>query len=272
MTTVVCCIAKSENRYIREWVGYYKTLGFTNIIIFDNNDINGEKFNEVISDYINDGFVIIRDVRGKKAYHQQSYQDCYDEFGQKYDWIAYFDVDEFLELDKKYETINDFLSESFFDKAQVIRVSWKHFDDNDLLTVSNNNYNVRERFTRQALNDFRENFWTKGILRGKLPKITISHDVDGAHLIKIPEVKQAVNCVGLFVDNNTFRNGRCWKNAWLCHYRFKTMEEYVNKRKRGWSVEGYSDEFVQNLFNCNMFFDINKRTKEKEELYYNLIG
>lgn len=272
MKTAICCIAKCENNYIREWVEYYKNLEFSNVIIYDNNDINGERFEDVIGDYINHGFVIVRDVRGKQSYHQQSYQDCYNEFGHEYDWIAYFDVDEFLELDKKYKNVNEFLSEPFFEKAQVIRVSWKHFDDNDLTCIVDGNYNIRNRFTREANANYIENSWTKGILRGKLPNITISHCVDGAHLINIEQIKYAVNCVGEAVNNNTIRNGRCWENAWLCHYRFKTMEEYVSKKKRGWSVEGYSKEFVNNLFNCDMFFCINQKTQEKVDLYEKLVN
>ena len=45
-------IAKNENLYIREFVEYYRKLNFTKIIIFDNNDINGETFDYIINDYI----------------------------------------------------------------------------------------------------------------------------------------------------------------------------------------------------------------------------
>ena len=44
MKTALCAIAKNENLYIREWVEYYMKLGFSNIILYDNNNINGERF------------------------------------------------------------------------------------------------------------------------------------------------------------------------------------------------------------------------------------
>ena len=62
--TLVCGIAKLENDYIREWVEHYKKLGFTNVVIYDNNDTNGERFEDVIGDYISEGYVIIEDARG----------------------------------------------------------------------------------------------------------------------------------------------------------------------------------------------------------------
>ncbi len=41
-----------ENDYIRFFVEYYKNLHFDKIFIYDNNDIDGEKFEDVINDYI----------------------------------------------------------------------------------------------------------------------------------------------------------------------------------------------------------------------------
>ena len=37
----LCCIGKNENRYAREFVEWYKNLGFSKIIIYDNNDTDG---------------------------------------------------------------------------------------------------------------------------------------------------------------------------------------------------------------------------------------
>ena len=272
MKTAVIAIAKNENHYIREWVEYNKGIGFTNVILYDNNDVDGERFEDVIGDYIDSGFVKLRDCRGMSSFHQKSYQLCYDEFQNEYDWMAFFDIDEFIEIDEKYGGVEDFFSEEFFDDADMIRISWKYYDDNDLVRVVNNDYSLRSRFTRAVDENFVENKWTKGIIRGGLGKITVNRGVDGAHLVLIPEIKKAVNCKGEVVSNLTIRNGRCWENAWLCHYRFKTIEEYVNKRRRGWTVEGYDKKFTDSLFNLDMFFIFNKRTKEKEDLYNELIS
>ena len=44
MNTAICCIAKYENRYLKEWVDYHMELGFDQIFIFDNNTLNGGDF------------------------------------------------------------------------------------------------------------------------------------------------------------------------------------------------------------------------------------
>ena len=40
----LCVIAKMENLYAKEYVNHYKKLGYKHIYIYDNNDLDGEKF------------------------------------------------------------------------------------------------------------------------------------------------------------------------------------------------------------------------------------
>ena len=42
----LCTIVKYENKYISEFIEYYKKYGVDKIFIYDNNDINGENFIE----------------------------------------------------------------------------------------------------------------------------------------------------------------------------------------------------------------------------------
>ena len=46
----LCAIVKNENPYLREFVEYYKKIGYNKIILYDNNEINGENLEEVIND------------------------------------------------------------------------------------------------------------------------------------------------------------------------------------------------------------------------------
>ena len=72
----LCTIGKEENLYVREYVSHYKNYNLDKIFIYDNNEINGEKFEEVIGDYISSGFVEIVDARGKIAYQNKAFQEC----------------------------------------------------------------------------------------------------------------------------------------------------------------------------------------------------
>ena len=38
--TSICLIVKQENRYIKEFINYYRKLKINKIFIYDNNDLN----------------------------------------------------------------------------------------------------------------------------------------------------------------------------------------------------------------------------------------
>ena len=55
----LCTIGKSENRYVREYVEHYKNYGVDKIFLYDNNDITGESFDDVLSDFIKNQYIEI---------------------------------------------------------------------------------------------------------------------------------------------------------------------------------------------------------------------
>ena len=110
MKVALCVQVKLENNYIREWIKYHKDLGFDNIIIYDNNDAQGEKLEDVIDDYIQSNYVIINKSYMNLRYVQiESYNNCINTYKNKYDWICFIDLDEYIYI-KDFNTIQDFLS------------------------------------------------------------------------------------------------------------------------------------------------------------------
>ena len=83
---------KKENRYIREYVEHYKKYDVDKIYLYDNNYINGEKFEDVINDYINKGYVEIFNWRRQILPIFKIMNDCYI---RKYDQLIFYELDEF---------------------------------------------------------------------------------------------------------------------------------------------------------------------------------
>ena len=81
----ICTLGKNENRYIREFIEYYENYDIDQIFLYDNNDENGEKFEEIIKDYIDNGFVKILNFRGKKREQLNIINHCYLNNYKKYD-------------------------------------------------------------------------------------------------------------------------------------------------------------------------------------------
>ena len=152
MITAVCAIARLENHYIREWVNYYISIGFDKIILYDNNEIDGENLIDPIKDYVDSGQLDLINARGKKGYQVEAYNDCFQKYKDEVDWILFVDIDEFIAFDEeKPFNIKEFInSNDKFKNCDIIKFIWSHYTDNDLITVQDNNYSVLKRFTKKT--------------------------------------------------------------------------------------------------------------------------
>lgn len=257
----LCCIAKLENRYIRDFVEYYKALLFDYIIIYDNNDVDGERFEDVIGDYIASGFVELVDFRGRKFAQLEAYSDCYAKNSHKFDWIAFFDCDEYLTFTNKSTNIHTFLSQEKFLPFQVMHVNWMVFGDNELL--DDDGRRITERFTNPVLPfDFiigkrPENDHVKSIIRGGMPPFIwcTPHTILNDYLrCCTPEAKKT--------DLQSPFQNFVFDTAYLRHYCTKTIGEWVkNKMKRG--IPDRQESSWKEVLVVETFFKINNLTPEK---------
>ena len=87
MNVAICCIGKCENRYIKEFIEWYKNLGFSHIYLYDNNTI--ERFEEVIQNYIDDKFVTLIDFRKRTVCQLIAYKDCYEKYSSSSSDVLY---------------------------------------------------------------------------------------------------------------------------------------------------------------------------------------
>ena len=60
------------------------------LFLYDNNNINGESFDIVLKDYIDQRFVEIIDIRGISAPQKKAIEDCRKKNFKKFDWLFFF--------------------------------------------------------------------------------------------------------------------------------------------------------------------------------------
>ena len=152
MKVAICIEVKNENRYLREWLDYHRNLGFDNIILYDNNDTNGENVFDVIGEEINNGYVIYEDIKDKRNYQLPCYNECMLKYHNDFDWILFLDCDEFLEL-KECNDIKYWLSQPKFDGFEQILINLDNYGDNDL--VFDDGRGVIERFIKKTEKTFK---------------------------------------------------------------------------------------------------------------------
>jgi len=260
MKVAIVAIAKWENHYIREFISHYKNLGVDNIIIGDNNEVDGEHIEAVIQDFIDEGLVVVKNYRGQIMCQIKFYTDMYKEYGGEYDWLGFFDCDEFLHLNI-HENVKDFLSDSRYDNFKIIRLNWQCYGDDGLIKVEDGNYSMQDRFVTPLDKDIKvaglfANSHSKIFIRGNLGKM-IFIGVHGNY-----SIRECCNDTGKLIDNKALTHRISWEVAYLKHYITKTLEEWLIKMKRGYPDKNHRNS---NMLSVRRFFMYNKTTDEKLE-------
>lgn len=247
MKVLLCGIAKCENNYLQEWVDHYRSLGFDKIVLYDNNDIDGEQISI-------DGIEVV-DYRGRTICQRQAYTECYNKYKNDYDWLAFLDIDEFLEVDIP---LKEWLSDKRYDPFDGIMVNWMNMTDSGLIEVINGDYS-RNRFAEFLPGGHRHNRYQKTIVRGGLQiAYTNSVHYPTGENIKFCNVYGQQETAG-----NRTQQAR-WGIARIKHYRTRTIQEYLDfKAKRLYADK--SAEQAKECLSIDNFFTSNKKTPEKLE-------
>lgn len=170
-----CCLVatvRNEGPYLLEWVAWHRMIGFTDVIVFQND--SDDLTHETLRELSNLGLVEYRYNAAPRGRHQvRAYQRaCRQEAYKASDWIMALDLDEFLTFNGPVSTIAQWLDT--VPDADRILVNWRHFGSNGLILPPDGL--VSEAFTMAEENDRisetlvpfktffrREAYWRPGI-------------------------------------------------------------------------------------------------------------
>ena len=225
MKVALCVIGRMENRYAVEFIEHYKGLSFDKIFVYDNNFGDEEHFEEVLQSYVNDGFVEVVNFRDIDVGQLKAYTDCYVKHNKEYDWIAFFDFDEYLTFVQGC-SIKEFLSNDVFNAYKCIHVNWMDYGDNDLVYYEDKP--LKERFIKPLpfnlclSYDFPENYHIKSIVRGGIDNFKWNSNPHTPSM-GLPCCDGNGNACG---DSpfNKFDYSTCY----IRHYFTKTIDEWLN--------------------------------------------
>ena len=254
----LCSPGKNENKYIREFVEHYKNYGVDKIFLYDNNDLDGEFFEQEINDYITDKLIEVVNFRGKKRVMLLMMNDCYRKNYRNYDWLIFFEIDEYIYL-KNFTSIKEYLNDTKFIKCQTIQLNWIFHTDNNLLHYENKP--LKERFpeiedkAKKNINNTTQGI--KSILKGHIPRIKINcvHSLNS-------KLKICDGFGNIKQFNGIITSQPDFINYYIDHYNFKSTEEFINKINSG-DASYYKDNQIDRI---KVYFGINKVTLEKIQL------
>jgi len=230
MRVALVCIAKNEDKYIKEWVEYHLKLGFDDVFVYQNDWRLLENINNLHK----------LELDGKKQ-QKKAYNLFIEHYKSSYDWAAFFDVDEFLVL-KKHKNIKDFISD--YSEYPSIGVNWVFFGNNGHTKVDGD-YSVVKRFTkRQSTVDTH----IKSIV--KLNKGVLFNEVHHPNTFWVNTNQEKHKSSFTKVGNDEV--------AQLNHYFCKTEEEFIEKCDRGRADNGKLRDYSEyHSHNYNEIEDLN---------------
>lgn len=258
-TIALCCIGRLENRYAREFIMHYKSIGFDVVYVCDNNRKGEEAFDEVLSDFVRDGFVKILPYRDKVAVQRDSYADIYRRYGHKHAWMFFLDFDEYLDTDDVKTLMQNYRG------YECVLFNWVNYGDGGML--DDDGRPLAERFSTPLphpmyvqYDNIPENDHVKCALRGGLLGVRFDNN---PHVPSSPRLRccdaEANEC-----QQRPFRAHRD-KFAVIRHYLTKTVTEWAeNKWKKGTGNKESVDTFRSAY--AGRFFLYNEWTPEKEEV------
>ena len=259
----MCSIAKRENLYIKFYLDYYIKLGYDHIYLYDNNNKDEEKIEDVLKDYKNKDYVTLINYRGYRGPRNnpqmEAYYECYEKHYKEYDWLSFFDLDEILVIKPEGISIQNFLDNERYINCPNIKINWQVYSDNGQIKYEAKPLN--ERFTKRSRVGGSKTI--KSIMRGNINYKKHAKTYNPHYLYL--NVKSCSSS-GKFVKGFCFLYPPDYEYASLHHYT-KTVSEFIEKMKKGIATGNlYLDNGALKGY-FDTFFRINEKTEEKVKIY-----
>ncbi len=235
MTRLACvAVVKNEERHIAEWIAWQYAIGFDTVILLDNASTDATVDRAL-------GFAEARDIRildwhvTDPDYQSRAYSHAVALFGDEFDWMAFFDTDEFLVLDEGLALKSCLEARS---EAAGVGVAWAIFGSSGHREIPAGL--VVESYLRRSDAGFGPNRHIKSIIRpGAVTACRNPHvflltgpyeDLIGRALL--------LDERGLLVAAPDYEGGK------LHHYFTKSWSDWQRKLERGY----HDTERLQEMF------------------------
>lgn len=224
MSISLIAIAKNEEAHVVEWISHHLMIGFDNIVIYDNGstDATGK-----LIERISLKFPVIRIpwISPDNLSPQRSaYSDALK--NSRSNWVAFFDLDEMLVLDRKYRTIGDFVN-NFPDDVSAIGFNWLTLGSGG---VQKKGYGLmRNAFRTGAERNWGNNRHIKTIAKTRCIEAMYIHHCDlkegrYVHPNGLDLTMTVKKGMSDSVDHSV---------AQLNHYQVRSIEDFWEKMRRG---------------------------------------
>lgn len=247
----ICGIFKDEAPYLKEWIEYHLLVGIDHFYLYNNNST--DNFREILQPYIDNGIITL--IEWPKIHAQmEAYKHCYENFKNETNWLAFFDIDEFI--CPKIETdIKSFLKR--YEGYPGILIYWQMFGTNGIVN-SDKDKLIIEQYT---------NSWEHLDGTGKvfistesyLPTNIYHHWMGFRYkTFKVPVITEHKK----FIFFPQIYTAPKYNTIQLNHYWSKSLNEYLSKIKKG-DVASSKNEGIRQKFSFFLRHEIHNTSENK---------
>lgn len=234
---LLICTVKDEGPNILEWVAYHRALGFTDIVIYENNsfDLTDRSLRVmaragIISYYPNDFHPDkVNPPFQSRAYRRAARLDIY----RLADWCMVLDADEYLQINVGQGKVADLLH-AVGPETDAIRINWRVFGSSGHRRLDGQLVTEKFVHTTFAENVARRPHPVKTLFRPQ------AFSLPGIHLPKRPLIDQPRlrTGSGIALDDVEIRGFQntdpgAYKFAQVNHYMIRDAESFLIKSVRG---------------------------------------
>ena len=221
----LCAIAKDETPFLREWAAYHHYVGFEKIYIYDNE--SRIPVRDSVAPFY-DLHICDSYTMPGKGMQLVAYNHCLKNHGHEFEWLAFFDIDEFLCLvqDKDARTL---LRD--YEQFPALSINWSIFSSSGKLSSPAGF--VAENYTQHM----RYSINTKCIVRpARVTMPFTAHHFLYNHGFAVNTAKQP--SLGAYTP-------LAIDKVRLNHYPYKSQQDYERRLLRGDAT--YKDVNPRNL-------------------------
>lgn len=213
----------NSDKYLIQWIEFHRLMGFRKFAIYNTTD-NNNHLSTVLNIYNrkypnlvdivqwNFSSLALTDVLSGRYFQTEALHDCLIRYGDQSEWLGMIDLDEYIVPSLPYETVLDYIHDSFGRRIIGSINLWSQFfctEKVDKYTLEENDINrlTIERFTFRAPNLYKTGR-EKYLYRPRFVQyLSIHHQIVGlskeepfenriilAHYVSMNSVRQMPGC------------------------------------------------------------------------------
>ncbi len=261
----VMTTARNEGIYFLEWIAHHRALGVEHFFVYSNDNNDGS--DELLSRLAEAGLItwISNSISKGVDLQTRAYTHCLTYLEQPLDfrWTILIDLDEFIVLNPdRHASLTDFLRLQASRGAEAVSMNWSMYTPS-----GEARWDERPLIERFTYREPPENHMVKTAFITRLHTASWPHNPVGGYR-RFPVYLNAAGRVhhGLGSTNNAHHGVPTFQDAWIAHYFFKSLDEYIWKTSRGFDLRRELSFKVEVLVGFLKWFDRSSSVEDRRAL------